>query len=1124
MFGRRIVNLSINNVIGALRHACDRRAQFLLYISNDYFKYLIKHIPAMPGGNEVVSPDRRVLIANLHKYYINGPQKNIFARVKAGHIHDDGVAALMHINDLIEVKNGMEISQRVTVNGCILDEVALNLASKPVRVAMSAKSYETLTCFWDLGLISDDCFEAWHDLCFAGFTPDKLVVRQSQRGSFWAKHLGLKTDFVPQIPCYRLSSEVFYPIVEKGDGYFTSDKQLAMADVSFSTHAHPMESTISQLMDGSMGWHAGYKILSPWRGQHSKLLRDRQRVGLDTAVQMLQMIPALNENKATIARWLACCLFRSPESFNSWVMLLNVHRDFEILVVWMVAHNWHPLGMKDFSKAAKKLHALVRRCRVLPPGLKLSNIDNALYLNLTNGRYAAAADPDLESLGLRTQAERPLPKSAYDTPNHKAEMYSAIERGVASSMAKFAESFPTGTDLLTKHRQEFYHLGASGSVDARIRNQYLSHIPMGDMDKNGLTKTVALNELTRNQMGSILTSDGPVQATLVWKFEADKQRMMLPGQFDHWSQENTLLGLGEATYFARDKTIALQMSSIQEASDIIRRWSEIVRDEVILDADYADFNIAHMRRIMQLLWLSLGRVLPPDLMVIPDKLSVPDLCRLLAHRLDKMLVKLGGVAATAKQLKEFPQLKQKVLECQFGLYTGWRSTMFINTTLNKIYYDAAVATTFSGGGYKDVRRVGDDAHVVLHSIYGGLRQLCALNDADLELNGSKQVLGVGKSELVRVTSTVEGISASVVRAVSGCISSDLQSPVCARGIGAPRSVYDGIANVLRRCPDGGHKHRWWTSMLHNWSKVWVRDPKFITKRKLMHIPRTLIHSSTTTGGLGLWLPGDPWYESTSNVPHRDTVVRPTTHDQRKALCAGEAGSFIARQVVGIKAANLTSIIDGAIIGKFISLDHRDVLNIQRDVDMQDWLLRADRAKYNPAQAPCAQMISSDPRIGGAVFDTLVEMENFMCNGVDMITSDPVSAVQDLLAAGVKGVVNIIPSLIKGISSLHGEDAKSRALIAMVRYDKQAALSKICSEVGPHRFWKLVTGLVDSDGDFLWHVTPQMAGLKPVLANNLAKRLGGRAVDVMAFDQFPLLRQGWVMLCHLIRDSRMRLRY
>lgn len=1016
----------------------------------------------------------------------------------------------------------MEMDTICTSEGIVMDMAAISCAQVPKSIALTSSAYETLTALWEHKKISNAVFSEWHDLVFAGFTPDALITAEASDAGYWRKHFSLEARGVPQMPTYYFNKGLCYSIVMKPDGYFSTDTLLGK-ELTYAKD-HPLEHHVVALLQGKISARQLYDELNPWRGQHSRLLRDRQRVGLKQSCEMLAMLDIATDRIRKVGAWLAMCIARSPENFVAWVVLLCTSSEYEMVVEWMVDNNWHTLSMKEFSKIAKLFHATIRRTRLVPPPLRGVNPDALLYLNLTNGRYAAAADPDLESLGLRSELERPLNKSAYFTPGHKIQMYDAIDKGIEESMRRFADCLPTGIDLESKMRQEFYHLGATGSVDKQIKQDQLRHIDMREYAKDALTKTIAMNELSRKQMERILTTSSPISASLVWKMESDKQRMMLPGSFDHWMQENILLGLGESSYFAKDDTICLQQSSIQEASDIIRRFVEIVCNECIEDADYTDFNIAHLRRTMQNLWLAIARVLPPNMMVIEDKLSVPDLCRLLAQRLEKMLVRLNSIKPTDAQLKEFPQLKESIVECQFGLFTGWRSTMFINTSLNKIYFDAAAASTMGITHIKSVKRVGDDAHAVVNSVYGGLRQLCALNDADLELNGSKQFVGYGKSELVRVTSTLEGVHASQVRAVCGLISSDLQAPACGRGIEAPRAVYDSVSNVMRRQVVKDRSVRWWVPILNEWSKIYTRRNILDDQSVVTHLPRWMIHSSVSQGGLGLWLPGDPWYKIDTNIslPVETDVIKFT--DARKARCAKEAGEYLSRQLVGVSSHEVAQLVDDSIVGNFSKHEELDWRKRHRTHMYGKWLQQWSVVGKKTITPPLTEKLVEDARVLAGVRNTMQEIERYGIDGHRIESHDPVAAVQDLLAAGVKGVVNIIPRLIKGLAVYKSASTKCSLLISMVKQDKQNSLRRVLNEVGPGRFWALLNGTMQHDSDFVWHATPQLCGFRALLAKHLAHAFNCSVVDVMAFDYAPQLRAGWSMLCHMLRDGRIQMRY
>jgi hypothetical protein len=1033
---------------------------------------------------------------------------------------------IIHLENTIIARHnklqGLVNIHGVTADGCILDPRFIKVAQKPVSCPLTHAAYTCLYAGWENGKISDDIFKSWHDKCFAGFLPDALKIKMAAAPKSWA-WVKLPRIDVPQQGCFYYDETVAHTINDSSKGRMFNMRVNAIDQIVFGKW-HPAIKEIELLLRGIHTTDSFYEAMKQYHAQCTLHLRDRQRIGFKLACDLIVGLKArvTPAQRRFVARWLVGCLFKGVEMFNIWIVLLLTDEDYVKLAVWMAQNNWDCLTHKSFGKIAKRLHNEVRSTRLLPPGLDVE-VDNVLYLALSIGRYESFVEPDLESLGIRSQPEVELPKSAYWTPTHKQSMYEIIYKTIESEATRFTNGLPTSTPLLTKAREEFYHLGASGSVGSSYLREYLPHINMKEHTREKMNKTIALNELSEKQMKKLLNAETPLCTTIGFKYESFRVRMLLASGFDHWLQENLIIGVGDSTFFATDSEYAIQMSSLEEASDVLLRWVQTVKEDIVTDVDYADFNIAHLIPTLQKWWRALGANLPPDFRVARDFISVGELCRKLAFRMQKMYVDLGSVQPSEQQKRDYPALQNRIVECLFGLWTGWRTTMFFHCVLNKAYFNAAVdLSTFAGSVYTK-KRVGDDGHNTVHSIYDGLRHACALNDADLELQPSKQFIGKGKNEFVRVTTSNDGIRASVIRAVTSLVSSDLQSPEIRRGIETLRGCYDSLSNVLRRVPKLEIRLNWWKPIVDYWRLLDVRSTLNDPSMKMM-IPTACINSSASQGGLGLWLPTESWYviPSKINFPKTDFVYPEI--NVRKHRCADDAGRFISNQLVGTDPQQASRIIDSAVAGAFTTLKKSDFIKINREMENYAWVRKWRNVRHRKEIHPLERATRVPQQLHTVVVKTLDYMQRSMIASVVDWSPNPISVIRDVLAAGVKGVVNLLPTLVRSIGADMTVEQKVRTFIAMLKPDKQRLVNSLVFKVGPANLWSLVNKTVFENADMVWCASPKMSAYHDHLAVELNKILTTDLIDTYVGSGKATLFDTWCSLGTVLRRGRLLIRY
>jgi len=276
--------------------------------------------------------------------------------------------------------------------------------------------------------------------------------------------------------------------------------------------------------------------------------------------------------------------------------------------------------------------------------------------------------------------------------------------------------------------------------------------------------------------------------------------------------------------------------------------------------------------------------------------------------------------------------------------------------------------------------------------------------------------------------------------------------------------------------------------------------------------------------MGLWLPGDPWFEIQDDLSRPTVQLIDADSSERRKLCARQAGAYVASQVVGLTGSQVAAVIDRSVEGNFVPLSDGQVRQFNQEVADHEWIKTWHNVESKTAVPMAAREWPSSGASRRAIHRTIVRITDNMIKAGDIEHHNPVAALQDLLAAGVKGVVNVLPVMIKNIPQDLPLDGKCSLLIAMVKRDKRDKLTGLLHTLGSNTFWRICTKSTIEFSDQLWHVTPQLAGIKHVLAAELSSELRLPIAEVY-FGQYGLqLAEAWSVLAHVLRFGRLRVRY
>lgn len=202
---------------------------------------------------------------------------------------------------------------------------------------------------------------------------------------------------------------------------------------------------------------------------------------------------------------------------------------------------------------------------------------------------------------------------------------------------------------------------------------------------------------------------------------------------------------------------------IHEVADIGRRLGVVGTDSIECSMlDYADFNYQHTLEVQFMLFdVVLGAV---------SRYGNADLTKAATWVRDAQLNQSFTVPNDSSE----HQVTQ-------GMFSGVRSTDFMNTILNLGYFRAAQTMVRDATGLEPVDLVnihkGDDVWITNRSRLWAIEIYRAMAEAGFVFQGSKQMFDIGRGEFLRVLYTKDGARGYAMRAVATLLVKPIQSVI-----------------------------------------------------------------------------------------------------------------------------------------------------------------------------------------------------------------------------------------------------------------------------------------------------------------------------------------------------------
>lgn len=483
--------------------------------------------------------------------------------------------------------------------------------------------------------------------------------------------------------------------------------------------------------------------LFPWTE-----LEDKQKTNLDLASlafvairrgqgivvnRALALMP-VGQSNTVVTAWLVAAL-GNPE----WPRMADLLREDRRCCMTTA-------GYKAYFKAVS---TAVRRTARWADASKLTvqQVSAMAYYELSTGRSANLTHwPD--EVAKRCGPELIL-KNPYTEGDFLAELEPQIQ-AIVERMLPARDKWGTWEEFIMD-RQAWAPSGSAAGARATIEGK-----------DERINKHSFFEQTPRSEIISWLDSKPELAARGSEKMESGKSRAI----FGTAPRDQTIV-----TYLirplepgmARVKEFVNGHYGLQEVADIARRLSEVADGTVECSMlDYADFNIQHTLQAQRLLFAVVARLV--------GRYANADLNKAARWVRDAQMCQTFKVPNDDRW--------HKVTQ---GMFSGVRSTDFMNTILNLAYFNTVKLMVKNHAGLEPVGlfnlHKGDDVWVSNKSRLWAMELYRAMDEAGFVFQGSKQMFDRGRGEFLRVLYTAEGAMGYQMRAVATLLVKPIQSVI-----------------------------------------------------------------------------------------------------------------------------------------------------------------------------------------------------------------------------------------------------------------------------------------------------------------------------------------------------------
>jgi len=379
------------------------------------------------------------------------------------------------------------------------------------------------------------------------------------------------------------------------------------------------------------------------------------------------------------------------------------------------------------------------------------------YMDCTLGRFDHPAFLDSEDYESRIGSGQPKVINAVSC--HSARFTELYNMRIKAHGAAFAHCVLNGAPADTTHlRPENTVLTsvASGSISG----EYVNDLARSEIDQNDFNKKIAFAYMTEKEAFSRFTDPAELhsRSTVGQKTEPKSMRNVVPGTVPLYYWSSHLSAFGEKAFLSRLKNVTMMSSAgVQDAA--VQRLATMAEESFTACRDYKNWNVAHLHTEFFDFYGSMSEVFKayerPDLLIASESI----------------LTCLKDVGVYGPDGTFF--------KWEYGLQTGWRHTMLINTVFNVAAGEAMDLLLLELGLPPRLAALhqGDDSAELYLCMYDGPFVQAVLDGAGKLGKAAKQHFAPKLGswiEFLRLYYDGRGVYGSVSRAVSYSISVDTQ--------------------------------------------------------------------------------------------------------------------------------------------------------------------------------------------------------------------------------------------------------------------------------------------------------------------------------------------------------------
>jgi hypothetical protein len=772
--------------------------------------------------------------------------------------------------------------------------------------------YQYLTQLYEQCDLQPELFYKWHEKEFSGVCPDALYATLALTNPTILMPKAASIFSAPRLP---FAAKVGVVCFNGANSAHHKNAWRAFPDgrvPTWNDYVTIVNRAVVDCYDGNLRTPACAQLRACFPAT-STALRQREVVDVCAALRCAALAHMLTRVEAIAL--LHASVGLGGQCVTNLLMACASSMVLRRLVLWSAEHNLLCNGLEPFIEFWKEYHTMQRRAQ-LPFFTHDTSVRGSwrdfCYMHLLAGRFYFPKLFGSDEINARAEPNRP--QQAYsratgwssalfdDIIFTHAEAMPEVAQLAAAEMQK--RSPMSLADLTARTAQ----MGTTGSASA-MRKVHLQQRDGAVASFVNPSKGLWLNELAPSEWERILHSPPSLRTQAIAKLEASKTRMLLPGPLQQWLVESVALyGFEDGVY--RDLSdVGYSEGAAEEFYGLTRELLDAV--DYYVCSDYADFNILHEVRRMQRMWLTLATAMAPG-GAVPSTLSPESpLSEWAAAACRWAAASMSNMAAKAPQDADYTQLIR-------GLWTGWRSTSFINTIMNRCYHRVIESTAEALFGIDPIVRakfVGDDMRGRATTCYQGLRYLQTLQLCGLEAQASKQALSQRSGEFLRVFAGEGQAQGFLARSISSFTSHDLQVQPFAPSPDRARAMNDTLHMWVRRGAEGSsvEAFRYFLLDYASHARVYNHETKV---SHTVSVPLAVLRGSSLDGGLGCARYGEvaPRLSRAVGVPKPVAV----SHAWYLEQMAGY-GSEAAYQKLSEACANAGLVVPG----RSLKLSHMD---------------------------------------------------------------------------------------------------------------------------------------------------------------------------------------------------------